>query len=185
MSALLGLIKTRKVCINFNAIIAARYLTVDVEQRNKKQNRIDLLMLSFFAVRGAIFGVLIGIVIAVTYGYSLFSSVFIQEGNSPDSGAFTFTRYLYEYSVYKISHLLQPVPGALDWLWRNSKGAAQIAEAWNIDMYKYGKASVEYWLLQNQSFAYSIVVLSAIICALSAILIYILYLTFFSESVED
>ena len=144
-------------------------------ESNQNPNRFKLLKLPFVALRGAILGFLLGVVLAAIRGYSLFRDAhdsFIQSANGLEVG--TWPHYLNEYVVYKIAQLLTPVPGALPWLAHHAPDMVQAAGIWNLDLGMYHQASVESWLFQNQGRAYSIIEISIVICVSLAILIYIL-----------
>ncbi|MDA8260702.1 MAG: hypothetical protein M0Z99_34565 [Betaproteobacteria bacterium] len=153
---------------------------------NQNPNRFKLLKLAFVALRGAILGFLIGVMLVSARGYFLLRAArdsLIQNGNGLEVG--TWPHYLNEYIVYKIAELLAPLPGALTWLGHSSQSMVQAAGMWNLDMHMYGQASVEYWLLQNQGRAYSTIEISVGICMTLAILIYIVRAIVSSKNDDD
>lgn len=157
-----------------------------MKQESQNQSRTKFLTLPLAVIRGAIFGLFIGISIAVTYGYFLLSAArdtLIENGNGLKVGSWTY--YLYQYIAYKISHLPDALFGVLSLFWSGSDGLTWAGGMWNLDMSVYGKASVQYWMLQNESRAYSIVEISVAVCVLLAIYIHIMYPTSQSKIAED
>ncbi|MDA8260736.1 MAG: hypothetical protein M0Z99_34740 [Betaproteobacteria bacterium] len=141
--------------------------------KRKNPNRFKFSKLPFVALRGVFVGLLTGLPIALLMGRSLFESMRDSFSANLGGNIGSFWHYLFEYFTYKLAILIEPIPGALSWLGRHADAMRKAGNAWNWDMHQYGQFSVEYWLLENQSRAYSIIEFSIVICISLAILFYL------------